>query len=496
MKRTTNTSAVMSLLFSVSLIPLAGCLSVGPDYEQPKTSTPAEWNARMTSGLSPAVANPQTLSRWWTVLNDPILTDLMERARAGNRDLRQAEARVREARAQRGMAKADLFPSISANGSAVRARSSEETGLGGTGNLFTPGFDAGWELDVFGGKRRALEAASATWQAQQENLHDVLVSLFAEVAFDYVNVRSYQTQLAITESNLVAQTESHDLARWRHEAGLATQLDMDQARLNLEQTRADIPALRTALEQTKHRLAILLGQTPGALDELLAEPHPVPVAPVEVAVGVPADVLRNRPDVRRAERNLAAQTAQIGVAKAARYPNFSLLGSIGWESRVFDTLFSSGARTAQAGASTALTLFDAGRIRRNIDVQTARQEQALNLYEGAVLIALGDVEDALVAYANGHVRRQSLAAAVEAAQSAFDLARNQYAAGIIGFQTMLDAQRSLLLVQNQLVSGDADVTSSLIRLYKALGGGWNSTPPAAHEKNVKKAEIPHDQSKH
>lgn len=496
MKRSAITFAGVVLTLSAGLLTLVGCRSVGPDYAQPTTSTPAEWNTPLKSGLSPAAADPQTLSQWWRVFNDSILSGLMERARVGSLDVRQAEARVREARAQRGLAEAGFFPVISVNGSAVRINSSEESGIGGNRNLFSTGFDARWELDLFGGKRRAQEAASATWQAQQEALQDVLVSLFAEVAFNYVNVRSIQTQISITESNLATQSESCDVARWRYEAGLATRLDVDQARLSLEKTRSDVPKLRTALAQTKHRLAVLVGEPPGALDELLAEPRPIPVAPIEVAVGIPADMLRHRPDVRRAERTLAAQTAQIGVATAARYPNFSLRGTSGWESLFLDTLFDAGARSAQTGINATWTLFDAGRVRRNIDMQTARQEQAQDIYEATVLVALADVEDTLEAYANGHVRRKSLAAAADAAQSAFDLARNQYSAGVIGFQMMLEAQRSLLLVQSQLASSDLEVASSLIRLYKALAGGWAAIPPAASEINVKELEMRHDQSEH
>lgn len=496
LKRSAVAFAGAALIFAAGPLPLAGCRSVGPDYTQPQTSTPAEWKTPLASGLSAAAVDQQTLSRWWQVFNDPILSDLMERARSGSLDLRQAEARVREARAQHGQAEAGFYPLISVNGSATRINSSEELGLGGNRNLFSTGFDARWEVDLFGGKRRAQEAANASWQTQQEALRDVLVSLFAEVAFNYVTVRSYQAQLAIAESSLAAQVESYDVARWRHEAGLATKLDEDQARLNLERTRSDIPKVRTALAQTKHRLAVLMGLPPGALDDVLAEPRPIPVAPIAVAVGIPADMVRRRPDVRRAEWNLAAQTAHIGVATAALYPNVSLRGTSGWESLFLDTLFNSGARSAQTGVNATWTFFDGGRSRRNVEIQTARQEQARSNYEVTVLAALTDVEDTLEAYANGQLRRKSLLAAVDAAQSAYDLARNQYHAGIIGFQVLLDVQRSLLLVQNQLASSDLEVAFSLIRLYKALAGGWTSAPPAAGENNAKYLEMRHEQSGH
>jgi NodT family efflux transporter outer membrane factor (OMF) lipoprotein len=295
-------------------------------------------------------------------------------------------------------------------------------------------------------------------------------------------VRSYQELLAITESNVLTRTETYDITRWRREAGLTTQLDEDQARQSLEQARAQVPALRTSLEQAKYRLDVLLGQPPGALKDLLAEPKPVPDTPAEVAVGMPADLLRRRPDVRTAERQLAAQTAQIGVAKAQLYPGFTLAGTLGLESLEYANLYSASARAAQGLAKAAWTIFDGGSIRQNIRLQTAKQEEALSFYESTVLTALKDVESALVAYANEQTRRDSLVAAVKAAQSAFELARFQYNSGLISFQTVLDTQQSLLSAQDQLAVSHAKVTSNLIGLYKALGGGWTSShalPPAA-----------------
>jgi NodT family efflux transporter outer membrane factor (OMF) lipoprotein len=483
MKHTTGINVCLVLVLTGSLLGLAGCTAVGPNYKAPQTAAPANWSSELSAGLSGGAADTNLLARWWTVFNDPTLSELIERARAGNLDLRQAEARVRESRAQRGIAKAALFPTVGANASASRAVASKEAGNGQTSDFYAAGFDASWELDVFGGKRRSLEAATATWQASVEGLNDVLVSLLAEVALNYVEVRSDQVLLSITESNLTTRSETYDITRWRHEAGLTTQLDEEQAKTSLEQVRAQIPTVRTSLEQAKYRLAVLLGQPPGALKELLKAPRAVPVTPADVAVGVPAEALRHRPDVRNAERRLAAQTAQIGVAEAARYPSFSLLGSIGLESLEFANLYSGGARFAQGVAKAAWTLFDGGAIRQNIKAQTALQEEALSHYEATVLTALQDVENALVAYANEQGRRDSLAVAMKAAQSAFELARFQYSSGLVGFQTVLDTQQSLLLVQDQLAVSEAKVTSNLISLYKALGGGW--TPLPAPSKAVK-----------
>lgn len=461
-----------ALAGAACLLASAGCRSVGPDYKPPQTATPTNWSSTLSAGLSSTTADTNFLARWWEVFNDPILSDMIQRARAGNLDLRQAEARVRQARAQRGITRAALFPSLGANTSAGRTTSSKKAGDGSTSDAYSASLDASWELDIFGGKRRSLESATATWQAAEESLRDVQVSLLAEVALSYVDVRSYQQLVSITESNILTRSETYDITRWRCEAGLTTQLDADQARLSLEQARAQLPTLRTSLEQSKYTLAVLLGQAPITLRELLAAPKPVPATSAEVAVGMPADLLRRRPDVRTAERKLAAQTAQIGVAKAALYPSFSLAGSLGLESLEYADLFSAGARTAQGLGKAAWTLFDGGSIRQNIKLQTALQEEALSYYEATVLTALKDVESALVAYANEQLRQKSLVEAVRSGQSAFELARDQYTSGLVNFQTVLDTQQSLLTAQDSLASSQAKVTSNLISLYKALGGGW------------------------
>ncbi len=482
MKREAARSVCLAVVVTSCLLGTSGCKTVGPDYNPPQAATPTKWTSELEGGLTGNAAETNVLERWWTVFNDPVLSDLVERARTGNLALRQAEARVQEARAQRGMAKADLFPTVGANASANRTKSSKEAGNGQTTDFYATSLDASWELDIFGGKRRSLESATATWQASEESLRDVLVSLLAEVALNYVEVRSYQELLSITESNVLTRADTYDIARWRREAGLTTQLDEDQARQSLEQVRAQVPTLRTSLAQAKYRLAVLLGQPPGALHDLLAEEQPVPSTPVEVAVGVPTDLLRRRPDVRTAERQLAAQTAQIGVAKAQLYPNFSLTGTLGLESLEYANLYSASARAAQGLAKAAWTIFDGGSIRQNIKLQTAKQEEALSYYENTVLNALKDVESALVAYANEQTRRDSLAEAMKAGRSAFGLARFQYNSGLVSFQTVLDTQQSLLSTQDQLAVSQAKVTSNLIGLYKALGGGWtpsNAVPEAA-----------------
>ncbi len=334
---------------------------------------------------------------------------------AGNRDLKKAEARVREARARRGLSRAGLYPTLDATGSVTRSRGSAETGAATTSDLFSAGLDASWEIDLFGGVRRSVEAAEADLQAAGEDLHDTLVSLLAEVALNYVDLRTGQARLAVTETSLKSQEETHRLALWRSQAGLGDELAVQQARYNLENTRAQIPTLRTAISEAQNRLAVLLGEAPGAVHAELEAPGPIPSVPPEVAVGVPADLLRQRPDVRRAERQLAAQTARIGVAAAELYPKLKLSGAIGLQALSFGGLFSSGNATSSGSSGVTWRIFDAGAIRRNIEVQSALQEQSLIAYESAVLVALEEAENAIAAYAQEQRRRQSLG---EAARSA------------------------------------------------------------------------------
>ncbi|MDO9567719.1 MAG: efflux transporter outer membrane subunit [Candidatus Desulfaltia sp.] len=462
------------LVAVVTISVLAGCVTVGPDYARPDVALPAAWSAEKKGGLIVKDLDKQALASWWLILDDPVLTSLIEQAVASNLDLKEAQTRVREARALRGISKADRFPTIGASGTAKLSRSSGNTGSGTERKLYAAGFDATWELDLFGGKQRAIEAAEANLQASEEELRDVLVSLLAEVALNYVEVRSFQNRLSVAQANLDAQKETYNIAQWRFQAGLSTRLDVEQAKYNLEQTRSRIPDLHTGLKQAGNRLSVLLGQYPGSLKMALSEHKAIPVTPLEVAVGVPADVLRHRPDVRRAERQLAAQTAKVGVATADLYPKFALLGSIGLESLTMDNLFLAGSRTHSIGPSITWPVFNAGTIRKNIEMQSDLQEQALIQYEAAILKALEEVENALVAYAEEQSRRQSLSDATEAAQQAVNLAQNLYLSGLIDFTDVLDTQRSLLSFQDQLSVSESEVTSNLITLYKALGGGWTS----------------------
>jgi NodT family efflux transporter outer membrane factor (OMF) lipoprotein len=421
------------------------------------------------------VTGTEDLSRWWERLEDPVLSGLIEAALAGSLDVRSAQARLRRARALRAVAGAGRFPAVSASASVRRAKSSEETGGGRTSELYDAGFDARWEPDIFGGVRRGIEAAQADLEASEASLQSTRVSLAAEVALNYVEARNFQGRLAIARSSFQTQDETYRITEWRAQAGLVGALDVEQARTQLEQTRAQIPNLETGFAQAEHRLAVLLGRAPGSLRERLAEARPIPALPARVAVGIPADTLRQRPDVRMAERTLAAETARIGQAEANRYPALTLSGSIGLEALTLGALGGSSAIAHSVAASLAAVVFDGGRLRQQVEAQGAVAEQALAAYEASILTALEDVENALVALDNSLRRRDALTAAAAAARQAAQLARYRYESGLIDFLTVLDTQRTLLSVEDSLAASRAENASALIRLYKALGGGWISS---------------------
>lgn len=453
---------------------VAACGTVGPDYRSPETDLPDAWNRLEPQSPPETPPTAETdLSQWWLNLEDPLLSELVEEALQGSLDLRSAQARLREARARRAIAVADRFPSLQASGNARRSRSSQQTGSGDTRNLFSAGFDATWELDLFGGVRRSVEAAEAALEASAATVQDIRVTLLAEVALNYVEVRNLQIRLAIARDNLTSQSETLQLTDWRAQAGLVSTLDVEQARSNREQTRAQIPALETALAEAEHCLDLLLGQIPGTLHPRLSAAGSLPKVPARVTVGIPAATLRQRPDVQAAERTLAAETARVGIAEAARYPAFNLTGSLGVEALTLGGLDNGGATASSLLGSITSPIFNAGRLRSQVDLQEAVRDQALVTYEQTVLKALQEVENALVALSRSRERSEALAKAVESAYTASQLARQQYSAGLIDFQAVLDTERSVRAIEDSLADSRADQVLALIRLYKALGGGWS-----------------------
>lgn len=452
------------------LLLCTGCAVTGPDYVPPTLDAPAAWRGPTSAATS---TNQATLSDWWRHLGDPVLSDLIDEALRANLDVQSAQSRLREARARRLLAGAERAPSVTGSASASRSRGSEDSSGGRVANQFGAGIDASWEPDLFGGIGRGIEAAQADEEKVRANLVATHVSLAAEVALNYVQARAYQGRLAIARGNLATQAETLQITEWRAQAGLTTGLDVEQARASLEQTRAQIPSLETGLAETRNRLAGLLGKAPGALDARLDAPGVIPDVPDAVVVGIPADTLHQRPDVRAAERAVAAETARLGVAEANRYPSFTLTGSLGLDALKAGDLLSGDALAGSLLARVAGTLFDAGRLNQKVEIQDAVREQALIAYRSSVLTALEEVENALVALANSRQRQAMLRDAARAAGNAERLARQQYQAGLVDFQTVLSTQRSLLSVQDSLKSSEADTATALIRLYKALGGGWS-----------------------
>ena len=452
---------------------LASCAAVGPDYREPAAAAPQQWNGAAAARFDADSAGD--LSAWWQRLNDPTLSALIGRALAANVDLQSAQARLREARARRLLAGAQHLPTVSASGSASTTRAGSEALTARDGNYFSAGLDASWEPDVFGGLRRGIEAAQADLQSSIASLQSTQVSLVAEVGLSYVDLRAAQRRLAIARDNLERQRETLQLTRWRAQAGLVGELDVEQSRATVEQTAAAVPALETAIASAGHRLAILLAQAPGSLQDELAAQGEIPLPPQRIAVGIPADALRQRPDVRAAERRVAAETARIGQAEANRYPGFTLTGSVGLDALTIGGLSSSAALTRSLAAGVAGVLFDGGRRRQAVEIQDAIAEQAVASYRSTVLSALEDVENALVALQNSERRQAALGNAATAARSAAGLARHRYTSGLIDFQAVIDTERSVLTIEDSLASAQADGATAVIRLYKALGGGWSGT---------------------
>ncbi|MBI4528854.1 MAG: efflux transporter outer membrane subunit [Deltaproteobacteria bacterium] len=472
---------------TAGVILLAGGCAVGPNYQRPDLPVPSNWKEAQEDGINTRAAE---LKRWWTSFNDPLLISLVERAVRSNLDLRLAEARIRETRASRAVTAVGAWPTVDVSGSYSRRRNSKNAlafpsqGGGGSSSLlggkvlehdlFAAGFDASWEIDVFGGVRRSVEAADATIEAKVEDLRDVLVTLLGDVARNYIDLRGLQRRLEVARANLDAQQDALNLTEVRFQSGLASGLDVAQAEAQVKTTTAQIPTLESSIKQTAYRLDMLLGLQPGSLWDELSKQAPIPRLPPEVFVGLPSELLRRRPDIRRAERQLAAGTAQIGAAMADLFPKFSLTGMAGLQSFSATDWFTGRSRFWSIGPTIRWPIFEAGKIRANIEVRNAQQEQALRTYEKTILTALQDVETALVNYSKEQVRHRSLMEAVAANRRAVEIANELYLSGLSDFLNVLDARRSLYSSENDLAQSEAIMVSNLVSLYKALGGGWET----------------------
>lgn len=453
---------------------LAGC-QVGPDHAKPAAIVPERWVEAPTRAAEPPIPSvvvdrAADLTRWWEVLNDPTLTSLIERATVANLDLAQADARIRGARASRDIAESGLYPSVGASAGVSRSRSPS----GQTSNLFRLGLDASWELDVFGGIRRGIEAADADIQSSVESRRDVLVTLTAEVALAYADLRGAQKQLAVARRNLQAQLETASIVRQRFEAGFVSRLDSANAETQAAGTRARIPGIETSIRRSIYALSLLLARQPG---ELLAELSPeaaIPVVPPEVPVGLPSDLLNRRPDIRRAEADVHSATARIGVAEANLLPQFSLGGSVGIAGPNLRDLGTINNRSWSVGPSASWNLFQGGALRAAVRGQEAAADASIAAYQQTVLTALNEVETSLVTYAKEQQRHAALVDAATSSRLAVELATSRYTEGISDFLDVLSAQGSLYSSEDALAQSDRQVVQNLVTIYKSLGGGWEA----------------------
>ena len=460
------------------LLTAASCTAVGPDYVEPELGLPSTWTDEAATGNEGA---PPELGDWWRTLDDPVLDSLVGRAVDGNLDLQVAYQRMLEASAGLRISEGLRLPDIDGSGGYSRERLSA--------NGFPPaqspqsldflslGANALWELDVWGRVRRQIESSDALLGASLEQLRDVRVILAAEVARSYVDFRTFEARLAVAKENVELQGQSLSLAEQRFEAGVSPALDVAQAESNLATTQAQIPTLELGRHSSLSRLAVLLGISPQELYAETLSAADVPTPPATVASGLPNELVRNRPDVRAAERFLAAGVAQIGIAKADLYPRFNLLGSIGLQSTDTSTLFEGDSAALSLGPAFSWNLFDGGRVRGNIAAQEARAEQALLQYRSTVLLALEEVEVSLVALDRERSRLEALERAVEATRRAVALARDIYIQGLSQFQSVLDAERSLFQLQDALLASHGQLAQNYIALQRALGGGSQEEEP-------------------
>lgn len=457
----------------VSFAFLVSC-TVGPNYQ---SAIPADTAAPFVTPGADA-SSTGDITSWWRKFNDSRLNSLISRAIDANQDLKIAASRVAEAKAARTIARSDFFPQVNAGGSATRSQGSEAAsnpafgGGGQTSNSFNLNLDASWEPDIFGGTRRNVEAATADVQAAAENMRDVRVGLVSEVATAYLELRGYQARKSVAERNLKSQRETLELTRSRQAAGVANDLDVARAEAQTESTAATLPVFEASLRRSIYRLGVLLGGPPGNVVDELIGAKAQPIAPPAVPVGLPSDLVRRRPDVRRSERQLAAATARIGVATADLYPRFSLTARAGLSSLEAEELFKGKAGLWSLGPSLSWPVFTAGKIRGNIAVQNARQEQAALTFEKTIYTALEDVEGSLISFGQEQKRYASLTRSVNATRRASSLANDRYKAGLENFLTVLEADRQLLAAEDAQVSSQTQVSLNLVRLYKALGGGW------------------------
>jgi len=451
-------------LLTLSL--LLGACTVGPDYTAPQTSFMDKWFSSSAAVVSQEPINTQ----WWSVFNDPLLTRYIEQSATNNKDVQIAIANVNRARAVRRESGGSLLPSLSSSADATRSKSSN----GAINTSYDAGFDASWELDVFGGNRRGVEASDARIGSAVASYNNVMLSTFSEVARNYYEARGAQKRIAITKNNTELLKQTYDLVNTRLEVGEATQFDATRAKGEFETTQARLPNLEAELEANIFSLSILLGLPPEALLEEMGVVQALPSVPDIVPVGLRSDILRRRPDVQMAERNLAASSADIGSETANLFPKFYLTGDVGTQASSFGDLFMASAGMWSFGPSVRWSVFEGGAIRARIDIEKAENQAALATYEKAVLEALSDTEKALTRYGREIETRSKLAQSVQSKREAVNIAQELLDAGEVDYLSVLDAQRELTSSEDSLVTSETDTITKLISLYTALGGGWES----------------------
>jgi len=468
-------------LFLLILLLMVGCAKVGPNYTRPETAVLPNW---IEAGDKRLTNEPADYRSWWKVFNDPVLDRLIDTAYRQNLPLRVAGIRVLEARAQLGIAVGSLYPQTQQGiGSLQYNRLSEHSTLAAFSSQLESywqdqiGVTASWEIDFWGRFRRAIESADATLLASVADYDNTLVSLVSDVATNYIAIKTLEKRIDIAKENSVIQRENLELAEAKYTYGTASQRDVQQAKTILMNTEAAVPALQIQLEQTKHAVSTLLGLPPGGLAEILAGSPGIPVPPPQVALGIPADLLRRRPDVRRAEYQAMAQASQIGVAKADLYPAFSLTGTFSLISTdlgnsTLADMVNWHSRNVVAGPGFTWNLFNYGRFTNNVRLQDAKFQELLTAYQNVVLQAQQNVEDGLVGFLKSQERAEMLAESTDAARQALDLAVEQYRGGITDFTTVITSEQSLLSAQDTFVSNLGSVASNLVAIYRGLGGGW------------------------
>lgn len=475
-----------SVLFAAGL---AGC-AVGPDYVTPDVAAmPARWHRAAGEHAMTRAA----LGEWWRDLKDPLLDDLMVRAVEGNLDVATAKAKIRQARAERREAIGGLLPTLDGSGSGVRQQSAASSQLPGTrvSNLFQTGFDASWEIDLFGANARSVEAAGANVQATENDLDATLLTLVGDVASYYVEARGYQARIGLAQRTAKSQRETAALTKTKFDAGSASAVDTAKAEAQAATTEAAIPSLRTALAQAVHRLSILTGREPGALIDEMSRPKAIPAPTRALPKGLPADVLRNRPDVRAAERRLAQATAKVGQAEAALYPSVSLTGSISTSATRMGDLGKGSTIAWSWGPSVTVPFFEGGKLVAARDVTEASRDQALLAWRASILTALEDVENSLVALSQERVKAGSLSEAATNYRRAATLSRALYQSGSASFLDVLDAERSLYSAEDSLIQSRVAITTDHVALAKALGGGWKRPVETTKPEVVDEGTLPH-----